>query len=84
MTIALTNVVSCEVLRLATPFVGSYWGHEMFKCCQHVIDDSKICGSLITISIKEAQFILQKLSFEPKRMGRGAKSDTRHVFLVPL
>jgi hypothetical protein len=84
MTIALTYVVSCEVFRLVTPFVGSYWGHEMFKCCQHAINDFKICGGLTTIYIKEAQFILQKLLLGPKRMGRGDKSGTRHVFLMPL
>jgi hypothetical protein len=33
MTFALTFVLSCEVLGLSTPFVGSCWGHAMFKCC---------------------------------------------------
>jgi len=32
MTIAFTSFVSCEVLGLVTPFVGSCWGHAMFKC----------------------------------------------------
>jgi hypothetical protein len=79
MTIALTYVVSCEVLGLATPFVGSYWGHEMFKCCQHAIDDFKVRGGLTTISIKEAQFILQKLSFGPKK-GEGVTRVAQGVF----
>ncbi len=52
MTYALTFVVSCEVLGLSTFFVGSYWGHAMFKCCQYVIDDLKICVGLPFISIK--------------------------------
>ncbi len=84
MTMTMTYVVSCEVLRLETPFVGSYWGHERFKCCQHAIDDSKICGGLTTISIKETQIILQKLSLGPKRMGRGDKIGTMHVFFSAL
>jgi hypothetical protein len=29
----LTYVVSCEVLGLLVPFVGSCWGHAMSKCC---------------------------------------------------
>jgi hypothetical protein len=53
MISALTFVVSCEVLGLSTFFVGSYWGHAMFKCCQYVIDDFKICVGLPFISIKE-------------------------------
>jgi len=52
MTSALTFVVSYEVLGLSTSFVGSYWGHAMFKCCQYVIDDSKVCVGLLSISIK--------------------------------
>ncbi len=35
MTTTLTSVVSCEVLGLATPFVGACWGHVMSKCCQY-------------------------------------------------
>jgi hypothetical protein len=33
MTNALTFVVSCKLLRLTMPFIGSSWGHAMFKCC---------------------------------------------------
>jgi hypothetical protein len=33
MTSALTSVVSCELLGLITPFIGSCWGHAMSKCC---------------------------------------------------
>lgn len=83
MTIALTYVVSCEVLRLATPFVGSYWGHEMFKCCQHAIDDLKICGGLTTISVKEAQFILQKILLGPKEW-EGVTRVAQGMFFMAL
>jgi hypothetical protein len=54
MTSTITFVVSCEVLGLSTPFVGSCWGHVMFKCYQYVIDDSKVCANLFFISIKKA------------------------------
>jgi hypothetical protein len=54
MTSTLTFVVSCEVVGLSTFFVGSYWGHAMFKCFQYVIDESKVCVGLLSISIKEA------------------------------
>ncbi len=60
MTSALTFVVSYEVLGLSAFFVRSCWGHVMFKCCQYAINDSKVCVSLPSISIKEALFFLQK------------------------
>jgi hypothetical protein len=60
MTIALTSFVSCEVLGLATPFVGSCWGHAISKFCQHATNDYKVCSGLTTMSIKETQSILQK------------------------
>jgi len=33
MTNALIFVVSCKLLGLTMPFIGSCWGHVMFKCC---------------------------------------------------
>ncbi len=33
MTSVLTLIVFYEVLGLLAPFVGSYWGHAMSKCC---------------------------------------------------
>jgi hypothetical protein len=33
MTNALNSVISCALLRLITSFIGSCWGHAMFKCC---------------------------------------------------
>jgi hypothetical protein len=47
----LTFVMSCEVLGLSTPFVGTCWGHAMFKCCQCAANDSKVCIGLTSISI---------------------------------
>ncbi len=71
MTIVLTSIVSCEVLGLTTPFVGACWGHAMSKCCQYAIDDFKVCVSLTSISIKEAQSILQKTFTWTKKSGKG-------------
>ncbi len=49
----LTFVVSCEVLGLFTPFVGTCWGHAMFKCCQYAANDYVVCVGLTSISIKK-------------------------------
>jgi hypothetical protein len=70
MTIALISFVSCEVLGLTTPFVGSCWGHAMSKCCQHATNDYKVCGGLTTMSIKETQSILQKTITWTKKSGK--------------
>ncbi len=59
MTQALIFIVSCEKLGLAHPFVGSYWGHAMFKCYQCAINDSKGYVGLIIGFIRVAS-ILQK------------------------
>jgi hypothetical protein len=71
MTFALTSIVSCEVLGLLAPFVGSYWGHAMSKCCQYSINDLKIYASLNPISIKKAQSILQKIITWTKKNDMG-------------
>ncbi len=78
MATALTFIVSCEVLGLTAPFVG----HAMFKCCQHAINDSKVCVGLTSISIKKHNPFCRKLSHGPKVMGRDEKSGSRHVCLV--
>ncbi len=73
MTFALTFVVFHEVLGLLAPFVGSCQGHAMFECCQYVLDDSKVCVGLFSISIKEAQFILQKTITWTKKSDKGCQ-----------
>ncbi len=68
MTFILTSVASCEVLGLLTPFVRSCRGHAMSKCCQHVIDDSKVCFNLTLILIKDAKSICKRSSHGPKNV----------------
>jgi hypothetical protein len=78
-TFVLTFVVSCEVLGLSTPFVGSCWGHAMSKWCQYAIDDSKVCVNLPFFSIKETQSILEKPLLGPRKVGRDNKHGTKHM-----
>ncbi len=70
MTQALTSIVSCEKLGLAHPFVGSCWGHAMFKCCQYATNDCKVYVGLITIFIRVTS-ILQKIITWNKKSGKG-------------
>jgi hypothetical protein len=51
MTISLTFIVSCQVLRLTTPFIKSYWGHTMFKCYKYATHNIKVYTRLTSISI---------------------------------
>jgi hypothetical protein len=52
MTFALIPFISCQVLGLTTPFVGSCWGHAMSKCFKYAIYDTKIYVGLTSISIQ--------------------------------
>ncbi len=54
ITQTLTCVVSCEGLNLTQSLLG----HVMFKCCQYVTDDSKVCVGLTIVSTTKTQFIL--------------------------
>jgi hypothetical protein len=37
--VALTFVVSCATLQIAPPFIGTCFGHLMFKACHYPIND---------------------------------------------
>jgi hypothetical protein len=50
------------------------WGHirhVMSECCQYVTNDSTVCVYLTIISIKEAQYVLQKTIAWTKKSGKG-------------
>jgi hypothetical protein len=69
----------CGVGVKTTLFVGSCWGHAMFKCCQHATNDSKVCGGLTFIFIEETQSILQKTITLTKNNEKGNKRGTKHL-----
>jgi hypothetical protein len=50
--------------------VDSFWGRAMSKGCQYAIDDSKVCASLTSVSIKEEKSILQKTITWTKKSGK--------------
>jgi hypothetical protein len=64
-------IVFCQILGMLTLFVGACWGHAMSKCCQYATNDTKVCASVILISIKLAQFVLQKTIISTKKSGKG-------------
>jgi hypothetical protein len=66
MIFFFTLIVSCEILGMLIPFVRIYWG----KCWQCAMDDTKLCASLTSISIKLAQSILQKTITRTKKSGK--------------
>jgi len=73
MTNALTSIVSCKLLRLTMPFIGSYWEHAMSKCGQYATNDIRVFTRLTLISIKECQSILQKTITWTKKSGKGCE-----------
>ncbi len=60
MTTTLIFVISCEVFGLVEPFIVSWWGHVMPKCCQYAIDDTKISSDLMSIFIKSVNLFCKK------------------------
>jgi hypothetical protein len=50
--------------------VDSFWGHAMSKGCQYSIDDFIVCVILTSVSIKQAQSVLQKTIIWTKKNGK--------------
>ncbi len=71
LTFALTFVVSCFVLQLVCPFIGSCFGHAMSKVVQYAIDDSKVYAGFLEVSQKGVQFTLQKTITWSKKSIKG-------------
>jgi hypothetical protein len=59
-------IMSCGILGMLVPYVKIYWG----KCWQCAMDGIKVCANLTSISIKLAQFILQKTITWTKKSGK--------------
>jgi hypothetical protein len=59
-TTTLTIIVCCVLLLLPQPYIVSFYGHAMSKCCQYVTNDLKVCGGMKEVSIKKVQSSLQK------------------------
>jgi hypothetical protein len=52
------------------PYVGSYFGHVMSKCCKYAFNDLKVCASMRKVSIKDVQTSLQKTITWTKKIGK--------------
>jgi len=73
LTTALTNIVSCVLLLLPQPYVASFYGHAMSKCCQYATNDLKMCGGMKEVLIKKVQSSLQKTITWNKKSGKSKK-----------
>jgi hypothetical protein len=60
MTTTLKFVVDYEVFGMEESFQGTFFGHALFKACQYGTTIEFFCKKLKHISIKLAQFDLQK------------------------
>jgi hypothetical protein len=47
MTTTLKSIVSCDMLDLPTPCVGTCLGHAMSKVAQYATNDNKVYGGLL-------------------------------------
>jgi len=71
LIIALTLIASCSTLKLVSPFIGSCFHHVMSKATQYAIDDTKVCASMMEVSLKQAQATLQKTITWVKKYVKG-------------
>ncbi len=60
LTMALTNIVSCVLFLLRQPYVASFYGHAMSKCCQYATNDLKVCGGMKEVSIKRFNLLFKR------------------------
>jgi hypothetical protein len=58
-------------LTFIKPYEGTSFGNVMFKVCQYVINDSKVSKSLMLVSVKDAQVVLQKTITWTKKSMKG-------------
>ncbi len=58
LIITLTSIVSRSILKLVSPFIGSCFGHGMSKASQYTINETKVCASMMEVSLKQAQATL--------------------------
>jgi hypothetical protein len=70
-TFALRFLMSCDILGLKESFNGSCFGHVFSKGCQYGIVEEKVCKDMIFMSIKNAQFDIQKCITWSKKSGKG-------------
>jgi hypothetical protein len=61
LTNTLTSVVYYFPLQLACPFVGSCFGHAMFKATQYATNNIKVCVGFFEVSLKGVQTSLQNI-----------------------
>lgn len=69
LVVALTYIVSCAPLQIASPFIGICFGHIMFKACQYVANETKVGVEMKEVSLMEVQNSFQKTITWMKKFG---------------
>jgi hypothetical protein len=72
--IALTSIVSCAPLQLASPFSETCFGHVMFKACQYATNDNKVGVGMKEANLVYVQF--KKQLHEQKSLARRGKNGS--------
>ncbi len=70
-----TNIISCALLQLVTPFNGTCFGYVMSKACQYATNDTKIGVGMKEVNVAKIQSALQKKPLHGQRSwGRVGKN----------
>ncbi len=85
LIITLTSIVSCSILKLVFPFIGSCFGHGMSKVAQFAINETKVCVGMMEVNLKWAQTTLQKTIIWTKNSTKGMHEwkDVCHLIGFP-
>jgi len=81
---ALQLTVSCDVLDMKQPHVGTCFGHVMSKACQYAIDDEKVCREMTKLSLRFAQTTLQSCITWTKKSENGGAEWRKACIKVGL
>jgi hypothetical protein len=78
-TMALTNNVSCDPFMLPQPYATICYGHAMFKCCQYVTNDFKVCSGMHEVPSRLLSLLYKRQLLGPRKVGRASKNGFRLV-----
>jgi hypothetical protein len=81
MASTLEDIVTCDPLNLANPYVETCFGHYMSKAYQYAINDKKNCSTFSQVPLKSVQVTLQRTITWTKNWEKDVKNGSMHVKL---
>ncbi len=80
LTTTLISIVNCYPLKHITPFIDFCLRHVRSKVASYATNDSKVCGGLTKVNLKQAQVALQKTNTLTKKIAKGLQ-EWKNVYI---